>query len=77
MSIELEIGRTFKVEHQRKGTFWLQVSGINDEWVTGIIVAGNPNMILKINERVEGDEITVRKSFLTVLDIVPDYASQL
>ena len=59
----IQIGKTYKVNHERKGNFIMTVTGMNDEWVTGIIVGGKAHAMLRDNEREKGEEITVRQSF--------------
>lgn len=63
----MEVGKTYLVSHSRKGRFTFQVTEINEIWVTGIIVEGVADAIMEYNVKVEGEEITVRASFLKIL----------
>lgn len=62
-----EIGKIYKINHSRKGKFAIQVTRQCDEWVTGVIIQGMAKAMLDYNEKYEGEEITVRKSFCTIL----------
>lgn len=65
----IEIKKTYKVNHSRKGIFELNITRIDEEWVTGIIVNGMAKAILSYNERLIGDEITIRRSFCSFEEI--------
>ena len=73
--MKLENGKVYKVNHTRKGNFDLYVESqveLQDEtWITGIIVEGKAQAMLKDNEKFVGDEITVRKSLLSSASLVP------
>lgn len=59
----LEVKKTYKVNHSRKGTFELKITSLSEEWVTGIIVNGMARAMLPYNEKEIGEEITIRRSF--------------
>lgn len=63
----MEIGKTYKIRHSRKGVFCIRVESISDEWVNGVIVSGHSGAMMQYNERSEGDEITIRKTQFTVI----------
>lgn len=60
--MNVEIGKLYTVNHSRKGTFCMRVTGINGEWITGIVVDSVAKAIMEYNVKVSGDEITVRDS---------------
>jgi hypothetical protein len=60
----VEVGKTYEVSHSRKGKFALRVTKIDDDWITGVIVAGKAQFISK-PAAGNGDMITLRKSFTT------------
>ncbi len=62
------VGKIYKVKHSRKGVFTIQVTSINETWVTGTIINGTADALLNENIRYEGEEITVRISFLTIIN---------
>ena len=66
--MNFEEGKIYKVRHSRKGIFHLHVLKQDDTWLTGTIIKGHAGAMLEYNERYVGDEITVRKSFLTILE---------
>lgn len=65
---KLEIGKIYKVRHSRKGVFSLKVESIDDEWVIGQVYQGRANAMMDYNVKLEGDPITVRESFLTIIE---------
>lgn len=61
----LEIGKTYKINHSRKGVFEGKVVGFDDVWVQVLITSGYTQAILAHNERQRGDTISIRESFCT------------
>jgi hypothetical protein len=62
--VKLEKGKTYSVDHCRKGRFTLKVKSVDGEFVRGAIVAGTAATIsMSIDDYVAGDDITVRRSF--------------
>lgn len=57
-----EVGKTYHVDHQRKGKFTLKVTAVDDTWATGTIVAGRAGAMLPYNEVETGELISVRIS---------------
>ena len=58
----VEIGKTYLVNSQRKGTFVARITRVDSTWATGIITAGHAGAMLDYNERGKGEEVTVRRS---------------
>ena len=48
---------------ESSGKFVMRVDRVDDEWVSGVVVAGKAKAMLKYNEVYEGEPITVRRSF--------------
>jgi hypothetical protein len=67
---ELLVGTVYEVNHCRKGRFQLRVTWQNEEWVKGVIVAGKAAAMCVHNERFEGEEVTIRRSFLSNIEEV-------
>jgi hypothetical protein len=65
----IEVGKTYKVVSQRKGTFTGMATQVSDEWVTVLITTGKAMAMLDYNERDAGEEVTVRRS-LTAFTLV-------
>ena len=63
----MEIGKLYRIKHQRKGSFNLRVTKFDesDEWVEGIIVDSKASAMLEYNEKYSGDSITIRKPHFT------------
>jgi hypothetical protein len=59
----MEIGKTYKVIHKRKGEFVLKIIEGNDVWVKGLIVDGVAQYLNEEN-KTEGELIEVRRDFL-------------
>ncbi len=62
--MQFETGKTYKVIHDRKGTFDLKVTGQCDEWVSGVVVGGKTEAMLSYNVALPGDPLKLRKSLL-------------
>lgn len=58
----LTLGKTYKVNSQRKGKFTMRLTSFDDTWATGEITDGKAGAMLAHNEREKGEEITVRRS---------------
>jgi len=58
-------GKTYLVNHQRKGTFMAKITGQSGEWTIGIIVGGKANAMMDYNIKEVGDEITFRTSHVS------------
>ena len=63
MSADLEVGKTYNIKSSRKGAFTAKLTLVTDTWISGVIVSGKAQAMLAYNEREEGEEITVRRSF--------------
>jgi len=61
---DFEIGKQYNVDHTRKGKFQIEVTYEDNEWVTGVLIQGKPQLISSIisNGVSKGEEITIRKS---------------
>lgn len=60
--MSIEIGKTYQVNHQRKGRFTLHITSASDEWVDGVVVSGVAEAALQGNEREAGEPISIRRS---------------
>lgn len=68
--MKLEVGKTYEVNHTRKGRFTLKVKHDGDEFVTGLIISGTATAMMRYNVVEEGEQITVRKelAFFKLID---------
>jgi transcriptional regulator CtsR len=57
---KLTEGQEYEVRNQRKGTFQMRVTKIDDEWITGMITEGVASAMMRYNVRDVGEEVTVR-----------------
>jgi hypothetical protein len=61
--MKVEVGKTYAVDHQRKGKFTMQVTDRDDQFIIGIVVSGTAKAMLKYNECQVGEQVCVRESF--------------
>ncbi len=61
--MELELNKTYKVKHRRKGSFTMKVTAVTSDVVSGIIVDGVAKAEMEYNVRDVGESISVDKSF--------------
>lgn len=63
-----EIGKTYRIEHSRKGSFTGKVTAINGEWIDVEITAGKArNMASEANE--VGEVVRLRDSHCAFWDV--------
>jgi hypothetical protein len=62
MTTNIQLGKTYKVVSQRKGTVTGTVITADDTWVTLLITKGKAQALMSYNERKTGEEVTVRQS---------------
>ena len=60
----MEIGKTYKIKHSRKGTFIAKAIGTDGEWVAVEIVSGVARAMMQYNAAVAGEQITLRISHI-------------
>jgi len=65
----IEVGKTYRVIHSRKGTFDMRIASFNDEWAEGVIVKGSAKAMMDYNEKETGENITVRISFCHFVEV--------
>lgn len=58
MEIRLEVGKVYRVSHNRKGVFEMRIKHQCDEWVTGFVTCTREGGRVYPNE-----DVTVRRSF--------------
>ena len=58
----LEVGKTYMVDHKRKGRFCARVLSFGDEWADVQITSGRAGAMMSYNEAGPGEKITVRLS---------------
>ncbi len=66
---DLDIGKTYKVNSSRKGVFTGIVTQRCDTWATILVTHGKAKAMLDYNERGQGEEVTVRRSFCTFTEV--------
>lgn len=65
MSTTMLAGKTYTANHCRKGTMTIHVTSTTGEWVSGTFIDGEYRVLNQLNAREHGDEITVRRTFLS------------
>ena len=62
--MDIEVGKTYLITAQRKGTFMMRVTDKDETWTRGVVVGGKASAMLDYNEKFVGDEVTCRTSFI-------------
>lgn len=62
--MKLENGKIYLVNHSRKGTFAMRVSRQCATWVRGVIIGGKASAMLDYNEKIVGEDVSVRVSLI-------------
>lgn len=60
----MEIGKTYKIKHSRKGSFTAKAIGTDGEWITVEIVSGVAHAMMYYNVANVGDQTTLRISHI-------------
>jgi len=55
-------GETYVVDHSRKGRFIMRLLGQEEIWFHGIMVDGKARAMMSYNQKIKGDQVTVRAS---------------
>jgi hypothetical protein len=63
--MNIEVGKTYLIKHQRKGVFAGKIIGIDDTWTTAIVTGGSAKAMLDYNVAEKGDTISVRAEWIT------------
>lgn len=69
MTAQPTIGKTYHIDHRRKGKFMGIVTHADDEWATVLITSGKARAMLDYNERETGETVTVRLSLATFTEL--------
>ena len=56
----LEVGKTYLINHSRKGTFVAKIKSNDDTWTTGRIVEGQTEALMQCNVQDVGEDVTFR-----------------
>lgn len=67
--MNLEIGKIYKIKHERKGEFIIKLLSHDDEWVTGELTDGTAKAVMNYNFKYKGEELTIRKSLVKINEI--------
>lgn len=66
---DIQAGKTYHINHSRKGKFTGTVTKFDDTWADVLIVMGRAKAMLAYNEANEGETVTVRRSFCTFTEV--------
>jgi len=69
MSKPVEIGKTYKIHHSRKGNAVVQIVGICGEWIDCEVVTGELKGMGEGSLRVPGEELRVRECLATFVEV--------
>lgn len=63
--MNLEVGKTYKIHHVRKGKFTVKINRTLSEWATGTITDGVAKAISKeIPDLYQGDKVNLKISLI-------------
>lgn len=62
--MEFIVGKTYEIDHKRKGLFKITITETNEEFLSGVITEGTTKTMLAHNTRTAGDDISIRKSLI-------------
>ena len=62
--IDLEIGKTYKFNHSRKGKFIGRIESLDEEWCSAIVTEGQADAMLDYNIKDVGESVSMRRSFI-------------
>lgn len=60
--MNIEAGKTYLVDHSRKGRFAAQVIRFDETWADLLVTSGRAGAMMRYNEAGPGEKITVRIS---------------
>ena len=63
--MNIEIGKTYLIRHQRKGTFLGKITAIDDTWTTAIVTGGRTEAMLDYNVVEKGGTVIFRSEWVT------------
>lgn len=63
--IKLIKEKTYKISCRRKGSFSIKVVSTTKSWVVAIIINGQTAAMNACNRKYEGEEVTLRREFIT------------
>lgn len=66
--MELEVGKTYDVDHNRKGKFRVRVVHLDEDWLDGEIVKGRASYMTSADAMV-GDVITIKRSLASFQEV--------
>ena len=69
--MSIEVGKTYLIEHSRKGPFVAQILKYNGEFIKVKVIKGRAKFIsaMNVGRGVPGDVISVRRSFCTFKEV--------
>lgn len=70
--MKLDNGKTYLINHARKGTFVMKIETQDDIWAYGVIVGGKADALLDYNVKTAGDPITIPISFIRSAIVQPN-----
>jgi hypothetical protein len=64
----MEVGKAYRVNHMRKGTFVFLCESNDGEFAHGIVLEGTARAAMVYNDRSAGEPLAVRTSFIKTAD---------
>ena len=63
-TVNLEVGKTYLINHSRKGVFAAEVSKIREDWLDCVVIEGFTNTTLLENVCYMGDSVSLKRQFI-------------
>lgn len=60
--MNIEVGKIYKINHSRKGTFTAEITSTDSEWTTAVVVEGVADGIS--NNWTRGEELSMRNTLI-------------
>ena len=63
--MNIEVGKTYLIKHQRKGVFAGKITAADDTWTTAIVTGNRTRAMLDYNIAEKGETINFRTEWIT------------
>ena len=67
--MSIEIGKTYKIHHSRKGNAVVKILGIDGEWIDCVVLGDHLKGIGVGSLRMPGEEIRVRECLCNFVEV--------
>lgn len=61
---DLQAGKTYLINHDRKGTFMARIQSVNDGWVDAVVTGGKTTSKVGYNVKTSGESIRFKQALV-------------